>query len=122
VNRRDLDAILAHFHADVVFDASRVMEGTYSGRSEYRRFLEDLLLSTELHWTPTSIEGVGDHVVAVATVSGAGTTSEAPVERTFAFRYWVEEGLIRRQEVYPDVDAVRGEVERDGVDTDSGAT
>ena len=111
LNRRDLDAILAHFHPDVVFDATRIMEGTYTGRAEYRRFLDELFQASELHWDATSILSAGDHVAVIARVSGFGSASEAPMQRRFAFRYWVEDGLIRRQEVHPDVDAVRNELE-----------
>ena len=90
------------------------MEGTYRGHAEYRGFLEGLLESGDLRWEVATIHPAGDHFVVVSSVRGTGATSEAPMERTFAFRYWVDDGLIRRQEVHTNVDALLAEAGEGG--------
>ena len=90
------------------------MEGTYNGHAEYRRFLEALLQSGNLRWEEPRFISGGDHLVVIASVRGTGAASEAPMDRRFAFRYWIEDGLIRRQEVHPDVDAVLADVGENG--------
>ena len=113
LNSGDIDAILAHFHADAVFDATRVLEGTYQGHEEYRRFLEALLESNELRWEEIELRREGDSIVAFVCARGAGVASGVPVERRFGFRYWVEDGLIARQEVHRDIDALVAEIAED---------
>jgi hypothetical protein len=50
---------------------------------------------------PVELIGCGDQVVAVIEVSGIGSLSGAAVEDRWAQLYSIEDGLVRRMEVFP---------------------
>lgn len=76
INDRDVDAILAHFSDDVVFDGSRVMEGVYHGKDSFRGFLEALIESATLEYRDLSFLEDGDRVIALGTIHGRGPQAQ----------------------------------------------
>ena len=103
LDARDVDGVLTNWSDDMVFDASRMAEGVYEGKAEFRRFLEQLLESLgELRHSNFTFLTEGDTVIVIADLGIAGSTSGAATGGRFAYRYEVVDGLIRRQEVHPD--------------------
>jgi hypothetical protein len=78
-------------------------EGVYSGKPEFRRWLEQLFESLgELRHSNLEFMTTGDSVVVLADLGIEGSSSGASSGGRFAYRYDVEGGLIKRQEVHPD--------------------
>lgn len=106
LNSRDFDALMTCFTDDVVFDGSRVMEGTYEGKEAYRRFLEEAMERVDVRHFDVSLLTAEDRVIALADVRGTGESSGAPLVGRMAYLYEFREGLIARQEIHPDVEAL----------------
>jgi ketosteroid isomerase-like protein len=103
VDARDVEGVLANWQDDLVFDASRMAEGVYSGKPEFRRWLEQLFESLgELRHSNLEFMTHGDSVVVLADLGIEGSSSGASSGGRLAYRYDVEGGLIKRQEVHPD--------------------
>jgi ketosteroid isomerase-like protein len=106
LNARDMDAVMACFTDDVIFDGSRIMEGTYRGKQSYREFLEEAVDRVDFHHSEVSLLTDEDRVIALADVRGAGDRSGIPLAGRMAYVYEVREGLIARQEIHPDGEAL----------------
>ena len=103
LDNRDVDGVLANWRDDLVFDASRMAEGVYHGKAEFRRWLEQLLESLgELHHSNLEFMTARGSVVVLADLGIAGSASGATSGGRFAYRFEVVDGLIKCQEVHPD--------------------
>ena len=104
-NRRDWDAALAGFHADVEWEVRTDIApdpGTYRGHAQLRGFWET--------WTDTiqgfrmeieeCIDAGNDRVLVVTRARGAGKGSGVPVEAMFAQLYEYREGKVARVRMF----------------------
>ena len=112
INRGDLDEVMRFFTEDVVFDGTRIMEGTFEGKQPYRRFLESVLETVDIDYENVSYLTDEDRVIALADVVGS-SASGIPMEGRIAFLYLLRDGRIYRQEVHPDAEALLREAGMD---------
>jgi len=113
-NRRDLDAILRTFRADVVWDASNWGIGTFEGAAAVRRLLEDWF-GNYAEWLGALEEVVdlGTGVVfAVVRQRGRPTKSSGVVEVREAFIYEFADDLVARITNFREIDEARAAAER----------
>ena len=95
--RRDLDAFLRCFDADVEYRSLVLeLEGTYIGHDGMRRWW-DGVLAVFPDWNPTIVEsrGVGDSVVSRVRAEGHGTGSGIARERDIWHVAEVHDGRLR---------------------------
>jgi ketosteroid isomerase-like protein len=103
LNARDLEGVFECFSEDCVFDGSRVMEGVYRGKENYRRFLEEVLDSLgQLEHRELTVLTDVNRVVVLASVEMAGSASGAPGGGRIGYLYELRDGLIVHQEIHPD--------------------
>ena len=114
VNRRDLDATMAFFAPDSVYDMSPTGMGVFGGQAAARGFIEDWWRSYEEHEfeakeTLDLGSGVGFRVLIQ---KGRPLGSSGEVElRSATISVW-EDGKIVRVTNYTDIEAARAAAER----------
>jgi ketosteroid isomerase-like protein len=115
VSRRDLDAVLAAYAPDAVWDVSLLgMQRVFEGREAIRGAYEDLLAPYEgLELAAQEFRDLGNGVtLAVNLARGRLRGSSRFVEgHTASVATWAN-GLIERSTTYPDIDEARAAAER----------
>jgi len=113
-NRRDLDAMIAFYAPDGVYDMSPVGMGVFEGQAAARGFIEDWWASYEEHEfeaeeTLDLGNGVGFRVLIQ---KGRPVGSSGEVELRYATVSVWEDGKIARITNYTDIDQARAAAER----------
>ena len=115
LSRGDLDAAVAMYAPDVVWDVSLLgLQGVFEGREAIRGVLEDLRRPyEELEIVPEEFRDLGSGVTLnVYLARGRPRGSTGFVEsRQASVATWAN-GLIERQTTYPDIDQARAAAER----------
>jgi ketosteroid isomerase-like protein len=105
-NRRDFDAMEAHYQPDAVLDVSRVYldERPRRGRTEMRVYWEQVWeISAGLRMEPVEVLDLGSgRYLVVMRYGQRGKRSGADVERDVALIYTLREGLVARVDMYAD--------------------
>jgi ketosteroid isomerase-like protein len=113
-DRADLDALLALYAPDAMWDMSNVGMGEFKGLAAIRGFLEDWFgLYEEMRWEAEEIRDLGNGVtlaVVVQTARPLGSTGEVQV-RSAAVTIWANR-LAERVANYSDIDEARADAER----------
>ena len=103
LNRRDVDAMLAHMDPDFEWrplEASPV-ERVYRGRDEVRRYVEDWLCTFEcLRIDLEDLTEVGDHIVAVVRGHARGRASGLALDTRFCQVWTVRDAVVLRVQEY----------------------
>jgi ketosteroid isomerase-like protein len=112
-NRRDLDAAMAFYAPDCVYDMSPVGMGVFEGQAAVRGFIEDWWASYEEHEfeaeeTLDLGNGVGFRVLIQ---KGRPLGSSGEVELRYAAVTVWEDGKIARNTNYTDIDKARAAAE-----------
>jgi ketosteroid isomerase-like protein len=111
--RRDLDALLAFYAPEAVWDMSKVGMGEFEGLAAIRGFLEDWFGSyEEMQWVAEEIRDLGNGVtlaVVVQTGRPVGSTGEVQV-RSAGVSIWTD-GLTEKVTHYQDIDEARAAAE-----------
>ncbi len=113
-NERNLDAIMAFFTPDAVWDASPLGIGTFEGQAAVRGFLEDWFASYE-EWELQVLEAhyLGNAVTwGVLVQKGRLVGSSGELELRYATVNEWEDGKIGRITNYLDLDEARAAAER----------
>jgi ketosteroid isomerase-like protein len=113
-NRRDLDAMMAFYAPDGVYDMSPIGMGVFEGQAAARGFIEDWWRSYEEHEfeaeeTLDLGNGVGFRVLIQ---KGRPVGSSAEVQLRYAAVGVWEDGKIVRMTNYGDIDEARAAAER----------
>jgi ketosteroid isomerase-like protein len=113
-NRRDVDAIVAFYAPDAVWDMSPMGMGTFEGQAAVRGFMEDWFASyEEYEFEAEEILDLGKGVgfrVLIQKGRPVGTSGEVQL-RYAAVSVW-EDGKIARITNYGDLDEARAAAER----------
>ena len=112
--KRDLDAIMAFFTPDAVWDASPMGIGTFEGQAAVRGFVEDWLSSYE-DWElqMAEVHDLGNGVTfGVLVQRGRLVGSSGEVELRYAAVDEWQDGKIARITNYTDIDEARVAAER----------
>ena len=112
--KRDLDAIMAFFTPDAVWDASPMGIGTFEGQAAVRGFVEDWLSSYE-DWELQigEVQDLGNRVTfSVLVQRGRLVGSSGEVELRYAAVNEWEDGKIARITNYTDIDEARTAAQR----------
>src|SRR5271170_1702851 len=112
--KRDLDAIMAFYTPDVVWDASPMGIGTFDGHAAVRGLWEDWLSSYE-DWKlqTVEVEDLGNGVTfGVLVQRGRLVGSSGELELCYAAVSEWEDGKIARIKNYTDIDEARADAER----------
>ena len=113
-DRSDVDALLAFYAPDAIWDMSNVGMGEFKGLAAIRRFLEDWFgFYEEMRWEAEEIRDLGNGVtlaVVVQTARPVGSTGEVQV-RSAGVSIWTD-GLTERVMHYADIDDGRAAAER----------
>jgi len=112
--KRDLDAHMAFYAPDAVWDASPMGIGTFEGQAAMRGFWEDWLSSYE-DWELQTVEvqDLGNGVTfAVLDQRGRLVDSSGEIELRYASVIEWENGKIARITNYTDIDEARATAER----------
>ena len=98
-NRGDLDAWLALYDPEVVFET--LLLGTHQGK-EAMRSLYDENQANQSGYTATPVELIdaGDKVITVVRVGGAGTASRIALDDQIAFVQTFKNGLVVREQTF----------------------
>jgi ketosteroid isomerase-like protein len=113
-DKRDLDAHMAFYAPDAVWDASPMGIGTFEGQAAMRGFWEDWLSSYE-GWELQTVEvqDLGTGVTfAVLDQRGRLVGSSGEIELRYAAVTEWEDGKIARITNYTDIDKARADAER----------
>jgi ketosteroid isomerase-like protein len=113
-DKRDLDAHMAFYAPDAVWDASPMGIGTFEGQAAMRGFWEDWLSSYE-GWELQTVEvqELGNGVTfAVLDQRGRLVGSSGEIELRYASVTEWEDGKIVRITNYTDIDEARAAAER----------
>jgi ketosteroid isomerase-like protein len=111
---RDLDAIMAFYKPDTVWDASPMGIGTFEGHAAVRGFWEDWLSSYE-DWKLQTVEiqDLGNGVTfGVLVQRGRLLGSSGELELRYAYVSEWEDDKIARITNYTDIDEARAAAER----------
>jgi ketosteroid isomerase-like protein len=113
-HRRDLDAIMAFYAPDAVYDMSPMGMGVFEGQAAARGFLEDWFASyEEYEFEAEEILDLGNGVVfRVLIQKGRPVGSSGEVELRYAAVAVWEDGKIARMTNYTDIDEARAVAER----------
>jgi ketosteroid isomerase-like protein len=113
-DRRDLDAVMAFYAPDAVYDMSPVGMGIFEGQAAARGFIEDWWASYEEHeWEAEETLDLGNGVgFRVLIQKGRPVGSSGEVELRYAVISVWEDGLIVRVTNYTDIDKARAAAER----------
>jgi ketosteroid isomerase-like protein len=110
----DLDAIMAFYTPDAVWDMSPLGMGTFAGQAAVRGFMEDWFASYE-EWELQMVEvqDLGSAVTfGVLIQKGRPVGSSGEVELRFGTVNVWEDGKIARITNYTDIDEARATAER----------
>jgi len=112
--KRDLDAIMAFFTPDAVWDASPMGIGTFEGQAAIRGFWEDWISSYEdFELQTVEAHDLGNGVsFGVAVQRGRLLGSSGQLELRYAAVNEWEDGKIARITNYTDIDEARAAAER----------
>jgi ketosteroid isomerase-like protein len=105
-NRRDTQAVMEVWGDDIVLILHGDLRGAggtgASGREAVQRWFADWLGRFEegYRFDVTETRDLGDRVLLVATHSGVGRGSGAPVSFTTSYIYTLDDGVIRRVEIW----------------------
>jgi ketosteroid isomerase-like protein len=113
-SKRDLDAVMAFYTADAVWDSSPMGIGTFEGQAAIRGFWEDWLSSYE-DWELQVVEAkdLGNGVTwGVLLQKGRLAGSSGEIELRYAAVSEWEDGKIARTTNYTDIDEARACGER----------
>ena len=100
-NRGDLDALTQFYDENVVFKT--LLLGTHRGNEAIRLIYgENQKTLSGYDVVPVELIDAGDQVVAVAQVSGAGSSSEIAMEDRdrFAFLFTIKDGRCVREQAF----------------------
>jgi len=113
-NRRDLDAMMAFYAPDGVYDMSPVGMGVFEGQAAVRGFIEDWWGSYEEHeFEAEEILDLGNGVgFRVLIQKGRPVGSSGEVELRYAAVSVWEDGKIARITNYTDIDQARAAAKR----------
>jgi ketosteroid isomerase-like protein len=113
-NRRDLDAIMAFYAPDGVYDMSPTGMGVFEGQAAARGFLEDWFASyEEYELEAEEILDLGNGVgFRVLNMKGRPVGSSGEVQLRYAAVGVWEDGKIVRMTNYNDLDEARAAAER----------
>jgi ketosteroid isomerase-like protein len=113
-NRRDLNAIMAFFAPDGVWDMSPMGMGIFGGQAAARRFFEDWFVSYEEYdLDAEEILDLGNGVgFRVLMQKGRPVGSSGIVELRYAAVSVWEDGKIARLTNYNDIEEARAAAER----------
>jgi ketosteroid isomerase-like protein len=105
--RGDHDEFYAELcHPDAELIVPRIypdMEASYvgvEGLRRQRRHMEEIW--DDLHWEPERFIESGETILVLLTLSGVAKQSQAPVSAQVAHLWTLEDGRVRRLEVYLD--------------------
>jgi ketosteroid isomerase-like protein len=113
-NRRELDALMAFYAPDCVYDMSPIGMGVFEGKAAARGFIEDWWVSYEEHeFEAKEILDLGNGVgFRVLIQKGRPVGSSGEVQLSYgAVGVW-EDGKIVRMTNYRDIDEARAAAER----------
>ena len=113
-NSRDLDAIMAFYTPDAVWDMSPLGMGTFEGQAAVRGFIEDWFASYE-EWglQLVEVQNLANGVTfGVLVQRGRPVGSSGEVELRYASVTEWEDGTITRITNYSDPDEARAAAER----------
>lgn len=102
INADDFEGVMECFTDDCVFDGSRIAEGIYEGKDNYRAFLEESKRLNSYRFSGYSLLEGDELVVALVDASATGTASGASTLGRLGFLYRMRDDLIARQEIHPD--------------------
>jgi ketosteroid isomerase-like protein len=99
-NRGDLEALTQFYDEDVVFKT--LLLGTHRGNEAIRLIYEENQKTLSGYdVVPVELIDAGDQVVAVAQVSGVGSSSEIAMDRDrFAFLFTIKDGRCVREQAF----------------------
>ena len=103
-NAGDLEAAASEFHPELEWIPylGRLDAGVYQGPAEIVRMWSDLKSHlSRFRIEPVELIDCGRQVIAVIEVRGSGNLSGATIAQRWAQLYWIEEGLVRKMEVFP---------------------
>lgn len=105
INRRDLEAALESFHADVQFYDTGTTRATV-GRTAVRKMWQEWLDSfAEYHEVPEDVLDLGDQVVVVVHSVGRGHVSGVTVDERHGEVHEFRHGLAIKVTIYPTPEA-----------------
>ena len=113
-SKGDLDAIMAFYTPDAVWDMSPLGMGVFEGQAALRGFMEDWLASYE-EWElqVVEVQDLGNAVTwGVLVQKGRPVGSSGEVELRYASVSEWEDGKIARITNYTDMDEARAAAER----------
>jgi ketosteroid isomerase-like protein len=113
-SKRDVDAIMAFYAPDAVWDMSPLGMGTFEGQAAVRTFIEDWFASYE-EWDLQAVEVqlLGNGVTfGVLVQKGRPVGSSGEVQLRYASVTAWEDGRIERITNYGDIDEGRAAAER----------
>ena len=104
-NRGDREAWLAAAHPDVEWSSAilREVEGKEAvsrGRAELGAFWDEWHALWSLTLEPSEVRDLGDEVLVLARMRTRGNASGAETERSIAYVFEFEDGLVRRGRAY----------------------
>jgi ketosteroid isomerase-like protein len=113
-SRRDLDSMMPFFAPDAVFDVSSMGFGTFAGRAAIRQALEDWWAAYEEYEFELVEFGDLGHGVTfgIARQRARPSGSTGSVELRVALVVAWDDGLIRLEALYTDLDEARAAAER----------
>ncbi len=98
-NSGDLDALVAFYHPDVVFET--LLLGTHHGNEAIRVIYEENQRTLSGYdVVPVELIDAGDKVVAVAQAVGSGPASELAVDEPFAFVFTFQDDRAIREQAF----------------------
>jgi ketosteroid isomerase-like protein len=111
VNRRDLDEILALCAEDSAWDLSEASpdQTLYRGHTGLRRYFADEIwpIAEEFRFEDREYHEAGEGtIVALFRLIARGSASGAAVDARFSAIWWVRDGRLAGQKVYPGDDAL----------------
>jgi uncharacterized protein (TIGR02246 family) len=112
--RRDVDAMVADYAPDAVWDLSALGLETFKGRAAIRaHFVDWFAPHEELDWEVEEIRDLGNGIaLSVAHELARMRGGSAVMSRHIAFVWQFGNGLIVRVAPYSDVDQARADAER----------
>jgi ketosteroid isomerase-like protein len=113
-NRRELDALMAFYAPDCVYDMSPIGMGVFEGKAAARGFIEDWWVSYEEHeFEAQEVRDLGNGVgFRLLVQKGRPVGSTGEVELSYgAVGVW-EAGKVVRMTNYRDIDEARAVAER----------
>ncbi len=114
LDRRDVELYLSVASPEIeLITPAAPLEGANVGHEGIRRFFQELEESAESSsFEVKEVRAVGERVIAFFRVRGVGRISGAETSMDLAGVYSVEDGKIRRAEIFADRDAALQAVRR----------